>query len=51
MTIDELIENLEAIDQEDSPDVIHPKADALLLLFIDNDRVHELHGELAEYFA
>ena len=51
MTIDELIEKLEAIDPEDSPDVIHSKADALLLDFIDNDRVRELHAELAEYFA
>ena len=51
MTIDELIEKLEAIDQMRGVDVIHAEADRLLVEFIGNDRVRELHVELAEYFA
>ncbi len=50
MTIDELIERLEAIDPED-PEKGHIDADNLLLAFIDNDRVTSLHDKRAPFHA
>lgn len=49
MTIDELIEKLEALDPDYAGAAAHDDADALLLDFIDNDRVRQLHDDLPQW--
>ena len=50
MTLNELIEKLEAVDEGDS-EMSHIEADGLLLEYIGNERVKELHKNLAVWYA